>query len=75
MQEYQTVTVCSRNISRYAELLDSLGYVRNDKALLTWDIISSDNVGECVNVEVDDEGYPQMLNNLIDVGMYAASEQ
>ncbi len=74
MQEYQTATVCSKNISRFSELLESLGYVRSPKAVLTWDIIGEKNVGECVNVEVDDEGYPEMLNNLIDVGMYAAEK-
>ncbi len=70
MREYQTVTVSSKDISRFASLLDSLGYSQNGKAVLTWDIISEKNVAECVNVEVDDEGYPEMLNNLIDVGMY-----
>ena len=74
MQEYQTATVCSKNISDYEKVLLALGYRRNDKATLTWDILSEKNVGECVNVDVDDEGYPEMLNNLIDVGMYPAKQ-
>lgn len=72
MREYQTLTVYSKNIAEYERVLERLGYSRNDKALLTWDIISEKNAGECVNVEADDEGYPEMINNLIDVGMYAA---
>lgn len=72
MQEYQTLTVYSAKIPDFARLLDSLGYKRSDKAVLAWDILSETNTGECVNVEVNDEGYPEMINNLIDVGMYCA---
>lgn len=75
MREYQTLTVYSKEIQRYAELLDKLGYRRNDSAVLTWDILSDKNPGECVNVESDDEGYPDMINNLIDIGMYADREE
>ena len=72
MQEYQTVTVYSERIGEYEKVLQKLGYTRNDKALTAWDILSEKNAGECVNVDVDDEGYPDMLNNLIDIGMYPA---
>lgn len=72
MQEYQTVSVCSERAEEFEKLLDSLGYKRNDRALLTWDVLSEQNVGECVNVDVEGEGYPDMLDNLIDIGMYPA---
>lgn len=71
MQEYQTLSIYSKEIRRYEELLSNIGYAKNDSAVLTWDILSEKNPGECVNVESDDEGYPEMVNNLIDVGMYA----
>lgn len=72
MQSYQTVSVYSKNVAEYERILRSLGYQRNDRAVLTWDVLSEKNTGECVNVEVDDEGYHDMINNLIDVGMYSA---
>lgn len=72
MQEYQTMSIYSERTREYEKLLDSMGYRRNDKAVLTWDVISEKNIGECINVEVDDEGYADMINNLIDVGMYVA---
>lgn len=74
MQEYQTVSVYSERIGEYEKILQSLGYVKNPKAVLTWDVIGEKNIGECVNVEVDDEGYPEMINNLIDVGMYPSGD-
>ncbi len=70
MREYQTLTVCTARAGEYYKLLEDIGYRRNDRALTAWDIISETNPGECVNVECDDEGYPEMINNLIDVGMY-----
>ncbi len=72
MQEYQTVTVCSERIGEFEKLLSSLGYKRNDRAVLTWDVLSEGNAGECVNVDVDGERYPDMINELIDIGMYPA---
>ena len=72
MQEYQTVTVYSERIGEYEKVIQKLGYQRNNKALTAWDILSEKNPGECVNVDVDDESYMDMLNNLIDVGMYPA---
>ncbi len=72
MREYQTVSIYSESAEKYEEILAGLGYKSNPKAVLTWDILDEANPGECVNVEVDDEGYPEMINNLIDVGMYAA---
>lgn len=75
MQEYQTLTVFSRgSLQKYAGLLEALGYKENDKAILTWDVIGEGNAGECVNVDVDGEGYHDMINNLIDVGMYPAKD-
>lgn len=74
MQEYQTVSICAKNTAEYAKILENLGYTRNDKAVLAWDILSESNTGECVNVEANDEGYPEMINNLIDVGMYCAND-
>ena len=72
MREYQTVSVYTERTGEYEKLLLSLGYKRNGKALLTWDIISAANPGECINVEVDGEGYHDIVNNLIDAGMYPA---
>ena len=72
MQEYQTVTIYSERIGGYEKMIQKLGYQRNDKALTAWDIISEKNPGECVNVDVDEESYFDMVNNLVDVGMYPA---
>lgn len=72
MQEYQTLTVFSERLEPYKKILAELGYSENKKAVLTWDVLSEENVGECVNVESDDETYAEMINNLIDVGMYPA---
>ncbi len=71
MQEYQTVSVYSKKPEEYQKILEKQGYAKNQSAKLLWDIISADNPGECVNVESDDETYIEMLNNLIDAGMYA----
>ncbi len=72
MQDYQTVTVFAEDISPYERLLESMGYGANKSAKLTWDIISDKNPGECTCIEADDESYIDMINNLIDVGMYPA---
>lgn len=72
MQEYQTLSIYSKDLSRYESVLTSLGYTKNKDCILSWDIIDKDNVGECINVEADDESYIDMINNLIDVGMYPA---
>lgn len=73
MMEYQTVSICSKDLSKYESVLSELGYQKNKNAVLSWDILNKDNVGECCNVESDDESYIDMVNNLIDVGMYPAS--
>lgn len=72
MQEYQTLSIYSKDLARYESVLSSLGYVKNKDCVLSWDVIDKDNVGECINVEADDESYIDMINNLIDVGMYPA---
>lgn len=72
MQEYQTVSIYSKDLAKYEEVLASLGYVKSKDCVLSWDVIDKDNVGECINVEADDESYIDMINNLIDVGMYPA---
>ena len=72
MQEYQTATVYSDSIARYEKILGEMGYTRNDKAVLAWDIISSENPGECSNTDSEGESYFDVVNNLTDVGMYRA---
>ena len=66
-----TVEVAQAILKRYG-MLGSLGYKKNNSAVLAWDIICEQNPGECVNVEADGEGYCDMVNNLIDIGMYPA---
>ena len=72
MQEYQTLSIYSKDLAKYEQVLSSLGYTKNKDCVLSWDVIDKDNVGECINVEADDESYIDMINNLIDVGMYPA---
>ncbi len=74
MQEYQTLSIYSKDLSKYEEVLASLGYKKSKDCVLSWDVIDNDNVGECINVEADDESYIDMINNLIDVGMYPAQQ-
>ena len=64
--------VYTERAGEYEKLLSSLGYSRNPKAVLTWDIIGEKNAAECVNVDADGEGYADIVNNLIDIGMYPA---
>ena len=72
MQDYQTLSIYSESISAYESLLQRLGYQPNKSAKLTWDILSETNAGEATCIEADDETYVDMINNLIDVGMYPA---
>lgn len=72
MCEYQTVKIYAKDTLPFEGLLGSLGYKKNNSAVLAWDIICEQNPGECVNVEADGEGYYDMVNNLIDIGMYPA---
>lgn len=74
MREYQTICLYSEKPEGYKKLLEQLGYKNNSSAKLVWDIISEKNPGECVNIEADDETYIDMLNNLIEVGMYPEEE-
>ncbi len=72
MQDYQTVSIFSEDLLPYQKLLGALGYTENKSAKLTWDVISESNPGECTCIEADEESYVDMINNLIDVGMYTA---
>lgn len=70
MQDYQTVSGYAKS-RELKNLPKNLGYKENPSAKLTWDIISAENPGECVNVESDGETYEEMVSNLTEVGMYA----
>ncbi len=72
MQDYQTVSICAGDLTAYEGLLQGIGYQPNKAAKLTWDILSEKNPGEATCIEADDETYVDMINNLIDVGMYPA---
>lgn len=70
MQEFQQLSVYSKKLTPFEEILVSLGYRRNDSALTLWDIMSEDNPGSRECVECEDEGYPEIIENLTEVGMY-----
>ncbi len=72
MQDYQTLSIYAPDLAPYKSLLDSMGYAQNKSAKLTWDVLSESNTGECTCIESDEETYVDMINNLIDVGMYPA---
>lgn len=72
MQEFQRLCIYSKDAKKYEKIISGLGYLENDGALSIWDILSGDNTGLREAVECDDESYVDIVNNLIDIGMYAA---
>lgn len=72
MSDYQTVSIYSQELEKYAAVVEKLGYTKNKNATLTWDILSDKNPGEVTCIEADDESYIDLINNLIDIGMYPA---
>lgn len=70
MREYQTAEIYSKSPEEYKGLLGRIGYHEDKKSPLAWDILSVDNPGECVNVEVEDETYIEMVNNLTEAGLH-----
>lgn len=70
MQEFQQLSIYSKNLSPFEEILKKLGYKRNDSALTLWDVMSEENPGSRECVECEDEGYPEIIENLTDIGMY-----
>lgn len=70
MQDWQQLSVYSKNLSPFEEILRKLGYKRNDSALTLWDIMSEENPGMRECVECEDEGYPEIIENLTALGLY-----
>ncbi len=75
MREYQTAEIYFKSAERFTALLSSIGYENDPKGKTLWDVLSDKNGGECSSVEYDDETYMDMVNNLIDVGMYSADDK
>lgn len=72
MQEFQQLSIYSVNLLPYEKLMNSLGYSRNDDAPTLWDIIDEQNPGMRECVESEDEGYPEIIENLTALGLYKA---
>ncbi|MCC8196809.1 MAG: hypothetical protein LIO49_08470 [Ruminococcus sp.] len=70
MQEFQRLDIYSNSLSKFEPIVKSLGYKNNPEALTIWDVLSDDNPGMRECVEVDDESFEDIIENLKDVGLY-----
>lgn len=73
MQEYQQLSVYSRNISAFKKIVSELGYSENQNAITLWDIISEENPISGESVECDGETAADMIDNLKELGLYEAN--
>lgn len=74
MSDYQTVSIYSDELIEYEKILEKIGYTKSKSATLAWDILSESNPGEGTCIEADEESYIDLINNLIDIGMYPAEK-
>ncbi len=72
MQEYQQLSVYSRNISAFKKIFSELGYYENPNALTLWDVISEDSPISGESVDCDGETAADMIDNLKELGLYEA---
>ncbi len=72
MQEYQQLSVYSRNISAFKKIFSELGYSENPAALTLWDIISEKSPISGESVDCDGETAADMIDNLKELGLYEA---
>ncbi|MCD7733107.1 MAG: hypothetical protein LUH56_06675 [Oscillospiraceae bacterium] len=70
MQEFQRLDIYSNSLSKFEAIVKSLGYKNNPEATTIWDVLSDDNPGMRECVEVDDESFEDIVENLKDVGLY-----
>lgn len=70
MQEFQRLDIYSNSLSKFEPIVKSLGYKNNSEATTIWDVLSDSNPGMRECVEVDDEGFEDLIENLKDVGLY-----
>ncbi len=70
MQEFQHLEIYSTSLSKFEPIVKSLGYKNNPEAKTIWDVLSDDNPGMRECVEVDDESFEDIIENLAEVGLY-----
>lgn len=70
MQEFQLLSIYSKQIGKYEQILKELNYKENSKAKSIWDILSDENVGARESVECDDECFEDIIANLSELGLY-----
>ncbi|MCD7771500.1 MAG: hypothetical protein LUH23_05385 [Oscillospiraceae bacterium] len=70
MQEFQHLDIYSNSLSKFEPIVKSLGYKNNPEAQTIWDVLSDDNPGMRECVEVDDESFEDIIENLTEVGLY-----
>ncbi len=70
MQEFQRLDIYSNSLSKFEAIVKSLGYKNNPEATTIWDVLSDSNPGMRECVEVDDEGFEDIIENLTEVGLY-----
>lgn len=70
MQEFQRLDIYSNSLPKFEAIVKSLGYKNNPEAHTIWDVLSDDNPGMRECVEVDDESFEDIIENLTDVGLY-----
>ncbi|MCD7823372.1 MAG: hypothetical protein LUG86_05065 [Oscillospiraceae bacterium] len=70
MQEFQHLEIYSTSLSKFEPIVKSLGYKNNPEATTIWDVLSDDTPGMRECVEVDDESFEDIIENLTEVGLY-----
>ncbi len=69
-QEFQRRDIYSNSLSKFAPIVKSLGHKNNPEVTTIWDVLSDDNPGMMECVEVDDESFEDIIENLTEVGLY-----
>lgn len=70
MEELQHLSIYTQSTKRFEDILKKLGYEKSSSAVTLWDIIDENNPAERECVEFEDEGYPDIIENLTELGLY-----
>jgi len=75
IKKYKLVSVYSKNIEKYSEILANHTIHKEEKIKTVWDNFSETTPGATFCVDVDNETVFDIVDNLKDAGMYFAERQ
>lgn len=69
-QKYQVTSIYTTEISKFEKILTKINLQKVDNLTTLWDVLSKENPGQSMLVEVNGETIYDMIENLKDAGLY-----